>query len=136
MIHCLEHEHTLRNFNFETVKIVDLKGHDYNSHVCGYVTPSGTVFRCEPYGHLNMLKDFVETNYKELFDDFCDYCHKNHIEIVHGFCMSIYETFFMIECGWVKIAAYLTGGDGRTYDWKLERIYELTENQIDKIFKK
>ena len=40
----LEHEKMLSELTYDDLHEVDLKGHDYTSHKCGYVSPKGHVY--------------------------------------------------------------------------------------------
>lgn len=123
---------------------VELPGHRYGSHPCGYVTPSGTVFECEPYGHMDMLEGyFVRTGhddfYRQLFEEYQDYCFRNDVHESNNY--SMYDEFALVEMGWVKIAAYgVPGSSGPMetwdYNYYLIRTRELTPEQISVIYPK
>lgn len=141
MMYIFEHRDLLEHMRYDDLHITELDGHAYNAHRCGYVTPKGTFFDCEPYHHIDMLRDFVEGSYKELFDAFMErYMKLEHrADINH----SIYDMFFMVEMEWVKIAAYLAHNtensiagpaENKTYDWKVERFFDLTPEQTAVIY--
>ena len=137
----LQHEKMLRELTYDDVHEVDLKGHDYTSHTCGYVTPDGTMLKCEPYHHIDLLSSLVNRTYKDWWHDFMELC--DDIDHVHySSVVSLYEMYFIVELGWVKIEAYIQPGQGSMlmeefkYDWKAEWIYTLTPAQIDIIYKK
>lgn len=136
----LEHEKMLSELTYDDLHEVDLKGHDYTSHKCGYVTPKGHVIVCEPYHHIDLLESLTHREYRDWWEDFGDLCDKKDIWCTD--IVSTYETFFMVELGWVKIEAYIQPGQGSKmmedfkYDWKAVWIYPLTPEQTAVIYPK
>lgn len=126
----------------ERLRTFDLPGHSYNVRRCGYVTPNGTFFDCEPYKHVTLLAWMVQGYYGPLFRSFLD--RYDELDVRRGgIDCSIYDIFFMGELEWAKIAAYITPGETvsgkpeeHRYDWKLERFFELTPRQTEIIFPK
>ena len=139
----LLHTDKYKTFRQDLVE-VELSGHRYGLHPCGYITPSGTVFQCEPYGHMDMLERFfVYTDkddiYRQLFEEYQKYCFKNNIDESNNY--SIYDEFALVELGWVKIAAYgVPGSEGPMntwdYNFHLIRTRELTPEQIAIVYPK
>ena len=137
----LVHEKMLREMTYDDIHETPLSGHDYTSHKCGYVTPGGTMLECEPYHHIDLLSSLVNRTYKDWWHDFKDLC--DDIDAVwDSNIVSIYETFFMVELGWVKVEAYIQPGQGSMmmedfkYDWKAVWIYPLTPEQSSVVYPK
>lgn len=139
------HEQTLKDINYDTIKIVNLRGKKYSAHQCGYVTPSGTYFTCQPYHHLHLLENmFRYGEFKDMWKAFYEKCSEENIEACNLGTYSDFDLFAMVELGWVKIAAYMSHNEHNNsttienawYDWKMERVYDLTPAQIDAIYKK
>lgn len=134
------HQDTYENFA-KDLKESNLAGHRYGVHPCGYITPSGTLFECAPYRHMDLLEGYLlhDGYYKELYEEFLDYYLGNCKQDTRNF--SDYDRFVMCELGWVKIAAYAKSGsegdmENWSYDYILIRTRELTTEQSDVIFQK
>ena len=137
----LQHEKMLRELTYDDVHEVKLRGHGYTSHKCGYVTPKGRVLECEPYHHIDLLTSLTRREFKDWWEDFRELTD----DIDHVWwsdVVSLYEMFFMVELGWVKIEASIQSGQGEKtmeefkYDWQAEWIYPLTPEQIAVIYPK
>jgi hypothetical protein len=133
------HRHMLENITYDDLHEIQLKGTSYTAHKCGYLTENGTMMSCNPYHHINLLSHLVQTSYKDLWNRFYETSDREDIDW-HRDIVNVYETFFMIELGWVKIEAYIKPGQGSKtmeefeYDWKAVRIYPLSEKQQEYLF--
>lgn len=140
-----KNEDTLRKLNYDTIKIVSLKGKKYSAHQCGYVAPDGTYYKCQPYQHIDLLGNMCRYGqFKDIWWAFYEKCDDEDISAGQLGTYSDFDLFVMVELGWVKIAAYMTRDEHNNnttienawYDWKMERVYNLTPAQIDAIYKK
>lgn len=139
----LMHPYVQKNLTFEMVHEIDLKGSSYYSHHCGYLTPSGTLLKCEPYHHIDLLTSLCRYGgtYYDMYESFKDVMDENNIDFKLSI-LNIYELFFMVELEWVKIEAYIKPGQTAMlpeefeYYWKAVRIYPLTPEQQDFLFPK
>lgn len=139
MAYEFKHIDMLKNITYKDIHETKLSQGGIEHHQCGYISPEGKIFTCKPYTHVYMLKNLCRYgDWKDEFETFEDACYDNDIEL--GYVVNWYETYVMIELGYVKIAAYMTPGqvgvtqETAKYNWMASWLYPLTEKQAEIIY--
>lgn len=134
-----KHLDMLKNITYKDIHEIKLSPGGINQHVCGYISPSGKIFSCKPYHHIDKLAYLCRHGkLSEKYEVFEESCYANDIEL--GYVVSWYETYIMIELGYVKVAAYMLPGqvdvtpETAQYSWVASWLYPLTEKQAEIIY--